>query len=295
MFVSDYNLIAFKFIDSFDYSQAPQVTIIVGEEGLGKTTLLNSLLLKCQDNVFPTVLIGAQKFTAKYCYAACNGGLSLFRKYFRSSKLLLLDNINLLKGKTKTIEELLYTFDTILAQGGKAVITYGGKELKLDFLGDRLASRLRSGLVIRLQNPTEEEINCFAKYYLDSINKSFIKPFARETKIKNMKQVINIIEIKEPISLKTLEEIVSLVLPIVCDHFNVEEKKVLGPEKSNNIVKARYMVYLLLYEHYHYSYQEISAYFNRNASCLRDKSRKFKDNNTELFETLCQKMYNQEQ
>jgi len=294
VFVSKYNHVACRFIDTFDYSRAPEVTIIVGKEGLGKTTLLNKLLDKYRNTDLPAVYVDAKKFSTKFSYAACNRGLDSFRKYFRSSKLFLLDNINCLKGKAKTIEELFYTIDTIVSQGGKTVLTYDGNDLFLDFFGKRLASRLKSGLVIHIQEPTVQELESFRQYYLKSKNATDIRLMQPESRIKNMRQAVDLFE-NNNLGRIPINEAVSLVLPFVCKHFNVEEKQVAGPGKTNNVVMARYSMFLLLHEKYSYSYKEISVYFNKDLSGLRKKSLIFKEEHWKLFESVCQKMYNQEQ
>ncbi|NLM21364.1 MAG: AAA family ATPase [Peptococcaceae bacterium] len=293
MFVSSYNQVAFKFIDNFDFDQAPPLTIIAGEEGLGKTTLMRYLYNKCQKHISPLIFIDAQKFSSQYCFAACNGNLNNFRRKIRSAKLIILDNINVLKGKSKTIEELLYTLDTVLSQGGKIVLTYGGQDFNVHFLGERLASRLRSGLVLRLDTPTEKEINDFILYYLqtnDLVGKNISRP---GSKIKNMKQAVKIITWNGQDSRSLLtEEKVDKVLALVAAHLGVEIKRILGPDKSRSVVQARYMTFILLNELYNCSYSEIADYFNRNRSLLKTKCREIKESQKELFETLCQKMYN---
>jgi chromosomal replication initiator protein len=119
MFISHYNQVAVKFIDSFDFSQAPQVTIITGEEGIGKTTLLHYLLEKCRGNISPVIFADAQKYSSKYCFAASSGNLSAFRQYFRSAKLLILDNIQFFRVKIKPSRSSCYTVDTFSSCTGQ--------------------------------------------------------------------------------------------------------------------------------------------------------------------------------
>ena len=293
MFVSSYNQVAFKFIDNFVFDRAPPLTIIAGEEGLGKTTLMRYLFRKCQKQISPLIFIDAQKFSSRYCFAACNGNLNHFRRNIRSAKLVILDNINVLKGKSKTIDELLYTVDTVLSQGGKIILTYSGRDFNVHFLGERLASRLRSGLVLRLDTPTEKEINDFIIYYLHTNNLAEKNISWPGSKVKNMKQVVKIINQtdKDSHSLLT-EEKVDKVLAQVAAHLGVEIKRILGPDKSRSVVQARYMTFILLNEQYNCTYSEITDYFNKNRSLLKTKCREIKESQKELFETLCQKMYN---
>lgn len=302
MFVSHYNQLVFKFIDTFDYSQAPAVTVIAGNEGLGKTVLLDYLRQKCQQSVKDILFIDAGKFSAKYAYAACNGDLSSFRKEVRTCKLLLLDNLDKLKGKTKTIEELFHTLDTILAQGGKTVITFGGSELGWDYLGERLASRLSSGLILRLQNPTEQEIKSFIAYYRAGQpegQRAAGKAYQLAGHAKNIRQAIDFMNMdackikQNSYRLNNIKDQVDVLLPLACSYFGVEEKKVLAGSKTPQAVTARYMLFLLLFEIFQTSYQEISLYFQNNLANMRRKCLQIKETEREAFETLCQKLYNQ--
>ncbi|NLI93656.1 MAG: ATP-binding protein [Peptococcaceae bacterium] len=304
MFVSDYNRLAFQFADHFSFAQAPAVTVMIGNEGIGKTTLLEYLYRKTGDAVDSSVFIDAQKFGVRYSFAAQNGELGSFRKKIRSSKLLLLDNIQVLKGKTKTIEELFHSLDYILAKGGKAVITSRGDALCLDYLGERLASRLRSGLILRILNPTVEEICDFFTYYITSTQVNCVLNPEPIRKAVNMKQVVDYVHSQKNSSdetmtksnsyiLGSIKDKVELVLPLVSGYYSADEVKIRNGSKNSSNVRARYMACLLLNEIFHFSYQDISIYFNRDLYYLREECTKMKARERETFETLCQKLYNQ--
>jgi len=170
LFVSEYNKLACQFIENFDYNRVPCITIIVGNKGLGKTLLLHELYNKVKNTIPSTIIIDAEKFASKFAYAAYKKQYNSFRKAYRNTKLFLLDNINSLKGKNKTINELFFTIDTILMNEGKVVITYRGQELNLDFLDQKFASRLKCGLTIMLKEPSDTEIKDFIKYLFPELN-----------------------------------------------------------------------------------------------------------------------------
>jgi chromosomal replication initiation ATPase DnaA len=90
-----------------------------------------------------------------------------------------------------------------------------------------------------------------------------------------------------------ITENIKQVLPLVCEYYGTEEKEVFGRSKRYKNVEARYMVYLLLHEFFHYSYQEICQYLKKDLSGLRNRCSKMKESNTKSFETLCQKLYNE--
>ncbi len=103
-----------------------------------------------------------------------------------------------------------------------------------------MASRFRSGLVIRLNSPTENEIHNFVDYYVKSNLVRTIRPEIPETNIRNMKQAISVICRKTPASAaRPDEEAVNHILALVSSHCGVEIKKILGPDKNKAAVKAR--------------------------------------------------------
>ena len=307
MFVSNYNRLAFKLLEKYDFATAPQIIIFFGLKGLGKTTLLKKILDKMKKTANKTILIDAEKFASRYAFAAQTGQLSDFRQGIRSCKLLLIDNIDSLKGKKRSIEELFHTYESILAQGGKVVITFGGDQPTYDFLGDRFGSRLKCGLGIPLLEPTDQEVEEFIDYYIQKNSLGSLSIQANFSCLpKNLHKIIEHIDfitqnpsdIKQDI-LKTsfvkrsVDYEVRLLLRHVSEYFEIEESKLIGNNRSSTVVKARYMLYLILHELYEYSYKDIAQYFQRDSSNIKRQSMIIKEKNYEEFESLCQNLYNQ--
>lgn len=303
MFISSYNRLACQFLEGFDFHTAPSVCIIVGAPGLGKTTLLKYVYSKAQKQVEHPLFVDAQKYSNKFAYAASHRELSAFRKYYRSANLLVVDNLNRFQGKQKTIEELFHTLETIWTHGGKAVLAYEGKEFSLDFLGSRLASRLQSGFIIRLQRPTPDELKAFAEYYLASINQLNLLDKAELSGAVSIQDIVwaadslcqvTAKEIIEPLDERAsrLKNDFQLVLAVVSDHFGVDPKEVKGNSKKAEHVRARYLHYLILHDRLGYTYLEICRLVKKNVRDLECRCIKLKEGNKAIFETLCQKLYN---
>ncbi|MFZ3102029.1 MAG: DnaA/Hda family protein [Desulfitobacteriaceae bacterium] len=167
LFVSNFNSLIYQTIDNFNFINAPQVTLIYGPQGLGKTTVLNLLYQRMFKKKISVKLVNARNFTQEYAYAAQENMLDSFRERFRTPKLLLIDDLQLLARKPKTQVELLYTYEHIIEREGKMIISLEADFPELNFLGKALASRFLGGLVLTVKPPLSEEMEEFIDYYLD--------------------------------------------------------------------------------------------------------------------------------
>lgn len=309
MFVSSFNSLAYKAVDEYVFRHAPKVIIIYGQSGLGKSELLKYLFKKYENSEYKTIYIKAQKFASKYAFAVNSGKLRAFRNEFRSADMFLLDDINVLSGKKKTIEELFYTYDSIFARGGKTVITIQGNNPSLCFLGERFQSRLNSGLTIGLLQPLPEEIKEFMNY----LNKRLAKQVDKETicssasKISNLREAVQFLQKNTEIKcnalcyspffpIDSLEKHVQFLLSLIEKDLNVAREKILGNHKKAEIVKARYIIYYLLHNYLRYSYKDIALYFNKNYSSIFRGCKQVKQysmEQKEIIERLYKKLYNQ--
>lgn len=167
LFVSNFNSLIYQAIDNFNFVNTPQVTLIYGPQGLGKTTILNMFYQRMRKKRISVELVNARAFAQEYAYAAQENMLDSFRARFRSPKLLLIDDLQLLARKPKTLVELLYTYEHIIEREGKIIICLEAEFPELNFLGKGLASRFLGGLVLTVKQPLSEEMEEFINYYLD--------------------------------------------------------------------------------------------------------------------------------
>ena len=67
-------------------------------------------------------ILSAEQFTTGFLEAVRGSGLPSFRQKCRGAKLLAIDDLQFFPGKRRTIEELLHTFDTMVAEGRQLVL-----------------------------------------------------------------------------------------------------------------------------------------------------------------------------
>lgn len=76
-----------------------------------------------------------------------------FRKQYRSLDVLCVDDLQSLRGKTATQNELQHTIDAVLARGGRVLLCGSCHPRRMEHLTEQLVSRLMGGLVVEVGAP----------------------------------------------------------------------------------------------------------------------------------------------
>lgn len=131
---------------------------IYGETGLGKTHLMqgiaHELLRKTPSLRF--AFVGTEQFTNEFVTAIQTGQMGDFRRRFREIDLLLVDDVQFLKGKESTQEEFFHTFNAIYEAGRQVVLTSDRPPKEIPGLEARLVSRFEWGMVANVDAPDLE-------------------------------------------------------------------------------------------------------------------------------------------
>ena len=100
--------------------------------------------------------VSSEKFTNEYIDALQNNQLAKFRKKYRQTDVLLIDDIQFLSGKERIQEEFFHTFNALHEAHKQIVLTSDRAPKRLDQLEDRLRSRFEWGLITDVQPPDLE-------------------------------------------------------------------------------------------------------------------------------------------
>jgi chromosomal replication initiator protein len=131
---------------------------LYGGVGLGKTHLLHAIGQQVTANRKGARVsyVSSEKFTNEYIDAIQNNQLVKFRKKYRQTDVLLIDDIQFLAGKERIQEEFFHTFNALHEAHKQIVLTCDRPASEIQNLEHRLVSRFEWGLVTDLQPPDVE-------------------------------------------------------------------------------------------------------------------------------------------
>ena len=131
---------------------------LYGGVGLGKTHLLHAIghYVIMHKKGARVSYVSSEKFTNEYIDAIQNNQLVRFRKKYRQTDVLLIDDIQFLAGKERIQEEFFHTFNALHEAHRQIVLTCDRPAAEIQNLEQRLVSRFEWGLVTDLQPPDVE-------------------------------------------------------------------------------------------------------------------------------------------
>lgn len=262
---------------------------IYGGVGLGKTHLLHAIGRYTQQS-FPhmkVTYITSEQFTNDFINSIGDKKRIVgFRRQYRTNDVLLIDDIQFLKGKEQTQDEFFHTFNT-LQQAGKQVVLSSDRPPKdIATLEERLRSRFEMGLITDIQPPDLETRIAILKrkieiekldvpYDVISFVADRISSNIRELEGALIRVVAYSSLSRRPINLDLAHDVLKDIFPErslrpisiatiqreTCKFYSLSHSELVGSKRSQNIVYPRQIAMYLARELTDLSLPRIGAEF----------------------------------
>ncbi len=131
---------------------------VYGGVGLGKTHLMQAIghHVAHSRKPFRVCYLSCEQFTNDFIQAIQNNSMAKFRKKYRLTDVLLIDDIQFLAGKERLQEEFFHTFNSLFDAHKQIMLSADRPAAEIANLEQRLVSRFEWGMVAELQPPALE-------------------------------------------------------------------------------------------------------------------------------------------
>lgn len=255
---------------------------IYGGVGLGKTHLLNAIGHRCQEKGLRVLYVSSEEFTNDLIEAIRTQTTDLFREKYRTTDVLLVDDVQFIAGKETTQEEFFHTFNTLHGNGKQIVLSSDRTPKAMVTLEERLRSRFEWGLIADIQPPGLETriaiLRSKAAIYNIPIPDSILFLIASriQSNIRELEGALNRIVahatlMQQPLTPEMAEAVLSDLVPTrakvsaaqvietVARHFGLDPETLQGRCRSQTIVRPRQIAMYLLREETDASLPQIGA------------------------------------
>ena len=131
---------------------------VYGGSGLGKTHLMHAIgQAVIQHSARKKVVyVSSEAFTNEFISLLRENRMEAFKNRYRSTDILLIDDIQFLANKKETQEEFFHTFNALHDAGKQIIISSDRHPQDINPLEERLRSRFKWGLICDIQPPDWE-------------------------------------------------------------------------------------------------------------------------------------------
>ena len=131
---------------------------LYGGVGVGKTHLMHAVAnaLIAKRPTTRVVYSMGEEFLNEIVEAIQTKTARQFKQKYRSSQLLLVDDVQFIAGKQTAQEEFFHTFNAVHREGGQIILTSDRPPGEISKLEDRLRSRFEGGLAVDISPPNFE-------------------------------------------------------------------------------------------------------------------------------------------
>ena len=258
---------------------------LYGGTGQGKTHLLQAIGHSARQADRDVHYTTAERFTDEFVLSVKQKQVEEFHARFASLSMLLFDDIQFLAGKRQTQQCFYHIFDELLQRGCRIAVSGDKHPRDVQLLGEKLQSRLESGMVVCIQPPELAARQAFLEARAAEsdivIPNDALQLLANEVRgnIRQLEGAIVYLSAQArltggEINAQTVHKLLTGVasngngkslIYAVADSFDVPVEDILGKKRDRKTVLARQAAMHLLRRERGYSYAQIGRELgNRN-------------------------------
>lgn len=264
---------------------------VYGGVGLGKTHLIQAIgneTKKKHNGKIRCRYVSSENFTRDIVWAIRNKRIEDTKKKYRDCDVLIIDDIQFISGKEKTMEEFFHTFNALYENNKQIIISSDRPPHSLALLEDRLRSRFEGGLIADIGYPDYEMRVAIVKGKLverkQELSDEIIDCIARNVK-KNVREVEGVLnkilfckEVKqESPTIQEIEDIIKKstkdlsnrvsddqILKSVAEFYNIPVQNLTKRVRKKEVVEPRQVAMYLLRDILDLSYPYIGEKMGRD-------------------------------
>jgi chromosomal replication initiator protein len=244
---------------------------LYGGVGLGKTHLLHAIGNYCSEHDLQVLYVSSEEFTNDMISAIRSHTTQAFREKYRSTDILLVDDIQFIAGKESTQEEFFHTFNTLHGQDKQIIISSDRPPRLLATLEERLRSRFEWGLTADVQLPDLETRQAILRSKAErsghQVPEVILEFIARriQSNIRELEGALNRIvayadlsglALTLPLAEAALVDLLpqksevkpTAVVDLVARVFNLSVDRLLSPDRSKDVALPRQIAMYLMRE-----------------------------------------------
>lgn len=269
---------------------------LYGGVGLGKTHLLHAIgnYIKETSPASKIAYVSSETFTNELIYSISANKMEEFRNKYRSTDVLMVDDIQFIAGKSRTEEEFFHTFNSLYDANKQIIITSDKHPSEIKTLEERLRSRFEWGLIGDINSPDYETRAAILKKKADieniTISDNIITYIAEKvtSNIRELEGVFNKVlayrglenrnEITMDLAFEALKyyeqnsgaKIITtdIIIESCAGFYSVKKEDILGKRKTKEIAKARQVSMYMMRELMGYSQLKISKFFDKHHTTI---------------------------
>ncbi|MCR9244481.1 MAG: chromosomal replication initiator protein DnaA [bacterium] len=257
-----------------------------GSVGLGKTHLLQAIchtIVKRSPDA-RVIYMSCEDFTNAFIQAIQTKQVEVFRHFYRSADVLVIDDVQFLAHKDKTQDEFFHTFNALYDNQKQIVLSSDRPPVEIPTIEERLVSRFKWGLVAEVEAPCFDTRTAIVQRKAAGRGTELPEDVARflaervATNIRELEgAVIKVVGIAaitgQPITLQLAETCMrglpmrngqisaDDIMDLITSEFAISARELTGKSRTQMVSLPRQVAMYLIREHTENSLEDVGRIF----------------------------------